>query len=92
MKIEPLYQNLIPHQNNSLDSDGLNSPLNANICQWASTMNSQKAPLLDGFWIKLQAFSLQETPTQMLSCEVYETFKNTYFEEHLQTTAYGGVL
>ena len=55
-------------------------------------MNSQKAPLLDGFWIKLQAFSLQETPTQMLSCEVYETFKNTYFEEHLQTTAYGGVL
>ena len=32
LKIEPLYQNLIPHQNNSLDSDGLNSPLNADIC------------------------------------------------------------
>ena len=30
--------------------------------------------------------------TQMLSCEAYETFKNTCFEEHLQTTASGGVL
>ena len=39
--------------------------------------------------IKLPAFG---TPTQMLSCEVCETFKNTYFEEHLQTTATGGVL
>ena len=28
----------------------------------------------------------------MLSCEVCETFKNTYFEEYLQTTASGGVL
>ena len=46
--------------------------------------------------MNLQAFSLQvfqkETPTQVLSCEVCETFKNTYFEEHLQTTASGGVL
>ena len=25
----------------------------------------------------------------MLSCEVCETFKNTYFEEHLRTTASG---
>ena len=32
---------------------------------------------------------LKETPTQVLSCEVCETFKN---EEHLQTTASGGVL
>ena len=34
--------------------------------------------------MKLEAFSLQvfkkDTPTQMLSCEVCETFKNTYFE------------
>ena len=48
------------------------------------------------FIIKLQAFSLQvfqkETPTQVLSCEVCETFKNTYFEKHLQTTVSGGVL
>ena len=28
---------------------------------------------------------------QALSCEVCETFKNTYFEEHLQMTASGGV-
>ena len=48
------------------------------------------------FSIKLQAFSLQvfykETPTQVLSCEVSKTFKRVYFEEHLQTTASGGVL
>ena len=46
--------------------------------------------------MKLQAFSLQvfqkETPTQVLSCEVCKTFKDTYFEEYLQTTTSGGVL
>ena len=46
--------------------------------------------------MKLQAWRLQifsnETPTQVLSCEVCKTFKNTYFEEYLQTTASGGVL
>ena len=41
--------------------------------------------------MKLQVF-LKETPTQVLSCDVCESFKNTYFEEHLQTTASGGVL
>ena len=25
-------------------------------------------------------------PTQMFSCETYEIFKNSYFEEHLLTT------
>ena len=29
-------------------------------------------------------FFKKETPTQVISCEVYETFKNTYFEGHLQ--------
>ena len=43
------------------------------------------------FLIKLQAFSLK-TPTQVLSCEVWVTFRNTYFEEHLQATASGGIL
>ena len=37
--------------------------------------------------MKLQAFSLQvflkETPTQVFSCKVSKTFKNTYFEEYL---------
>ena len=28
-----------------------------------------------------------ETPTQVFSCEYYEIFKNTYFEEHLRTAA-----
>ena len=44
------------------------------------------------FLIRLQAFSLQvlkkETLTQVLPCEACETFKNTYFEEHLQTTPF----
>ena len=35
---------------------------------------------------RLQLYSKQ-TPTQVLSCEYCETFKNTYFEEHLQTAA-----
>ena len=46
--------------------------------------------------MKLEAFSLQvflkESPTQVLSCEVCETFKDTYFEEYLRKTASGGVL
>ena len=29
----------------------------------------------------------KQTPTQVLSCEYCEIFKNTYFEEHLQTAA-----
>ena len=42
------------------------------------------------------AFSLQafqkETPKQVLSYEVWETFKNNYFEKKLKTTASGGGL
>ena len=37
------------------------------------------------------SFFKKETPTQVLSYGVYETFRNTYFEEHQQTTASGGV-
>ena len=32
----------------------------------------------------------KQTPTQVLSSAVWETFKNTYFEEQLQTAASGG--
>ena len=32
----------------------------------------------------LEVFFKKDTPTQVLSCEVWETLKNTYFEEHLQ--------
>ena len=31
---------------------------------------------------------LKETPTQVFSCEICEFFRNTYFEEHLQTAAF----
>ena len=30
---------------------------------------------------------LKETSTQVLSCEYYENFKNTFFTEHLRATA-----
>ena len=41
------------------------------------------------FLIKLQALRLheKEIPTQVFSCEYCEIFKDTYFEEHLRTTA-----
>ena len=29
----------------------------------------------------------KETLAQVFSCEIYEIFKNTFFREHLQTTA-----
>ena len=39
--------------------------------------------------IGLQAWNFfkKETPTQVFSCEICEIYKNTYFEEHLRTTA-----
>ena len=53
-------------------------------------------PALDTFLVKLQAFTLRafkkETPAQVLSCKVCETFKNICFEEHLQTIASGAVV
>ena len=46
--------------------------------------------------MKLQAFSQhvfqKETPTQVRSCEVCETFKKTDFEDYLQTAGSVGVL
>ena len=30
---------------------------------------------------------LEKTPAQVFSCEIWESFRNTYFEEHLRTTA-----
>ena len=34
----------------------------------------------------------KETPTQLLSCEYWEIFKNTYFEKYLRTAASGFAL
>ena len=31
---------------------------------------------------------LKETPTQAFCCKIWEIFKNTFFEEHLRTTAF----
>ena len=43
------------------------------------------------FLMKFQAFRsaalLKKDPTQVFVCEIFEIFKNTYFEEHLRTTA-----
>ena len=37
---------------------------------------------------KVAGLLLKWTPTQVFSCEISEkSFKNTYFEEHLRTTA-----
>ena len=55
----------------------------------------RKTPVLKPFLIKLQDLSLEffskGTPTQVLSCEIVKLIYNTYFEEHLQTTASTGV-
>ena len=34
----------------------------------------------------------KQTPTQVFSCEYFEIFKNTYFEEHLRKTAFVSVI
>ena len=36
---------------------------------------------------RLQLYQ-KDTPTQLFSCEICPIFKNTYFEENLQTTVY----
>ena len=36
----------------------------------------------------LQSTLLNETPTQVFSCEICEIFQNTKFEEHPQTIAF----
>ena len=45
------------------------------------------------FLIKLSdpktAILLKKTPTQFFSCKYCKMFENTYFEEHLRTTAFG---
>ena len=39
------------------------------------------------FFNKVAGLYQKENPTQVLSCESGESFKNTYFEDYLQTTA-----
>ena len=40
-----------------------------------------------GCLLKACNFIKKETSTQVFSCEYCDTFKNTYFEEHLRTAA-----
>ena len=56
---------------------------------------SLETPVLESiFLIKLQAFRTttllerESNATQVLSCEYFENFKKSYFEEHLQTAAF----
>ena len=44
-----------------------------------------KAPVLESLFNKI------ETPTQAFSCNYSQTFKNTYFEKHLQTATSGKI-
>ena len=52
---------------------------------------TQKHLCLSFFLIKLQTWRpvtlFRKTPTQVLSCEIFKNFWNTYLEEHLRTTA-----
>ena len=48
----------------------------------------KRTPVLESLFYKVAGLGLQlylkETPTWAFSCEIYEIFKNTYFEEHLK--------
>ena len=46
--------------------------------------------MLESLLNKVKGLQNKETPTQVFSCEYCEIFKNTYFEEHLQTAASKG--
>ena len=62
-------------------------------CSWKFRKLHRKAAVLDLFFMKLEVFfNLLKNPTQVLSCEICESFKNVWFEERQQTTPSGGVL
>ena len=52
--------------------------------------------MLEPFFNKVAGFQpasfLKRDSNTSVSCEVWEAFKNTFFEERLQTTACGGTL
>ena len=56
-----------------------------------SKCRSNQIPVLESLFNKvasLKAYNfIKKTPTQVLSCEICQIFRNTYFEEHLGTTA-----
>ena len=46
-----------------------------------------KTTVLESFFNKLEDLYSKVTPKQVFSCEIWEIFKNAYFEEHLRTPA-----
>ena len=54
----------------------LSLSLSVSVCLCLSLLQSSKPSGLQRYYT--------ETPTQVLSCEIWEIFKNTYFEEHLK--------
>ena len=53
-------------------------------CSWKFRKFHRKTPVLESRFDKVAGLS-QETLTQVFSCEICKIFKNTYFEEHMQT-------
>ena len=56
-------------------------------CSWKSHNIHKKTPVLEPLWCLWSQLYCKVTPTQISSSEYYEMFKNTYFKEHLGTTA-----
>ena len=55
-----------------------------NRCSWKFRISHKKYLCWSLFLIKLQiSFYSKETPTQFLSCEYCDIFKNSFFKEHL---------
>ena len=50
----------------------------------------RKTPVLESLLNKVAGLEacnfIREAPTQVFSCKICDFFKNTFFEEHLQTT------
>ena len=58
-----------------------------------SHISQENIPVLPIFLTKLQTFRpatifKRDSNTGASSCEISETIKNTYFKEHLRTTAF----
>ena len=59
-----------------------------NRCSWKFRISHKKYLCWSLFLIKLQiSFYSKETPTQFLSCEYCDIFKNSFFKEHLATAS-----
>ena len=60
-------------------------PCSVKRCSSKLQKFDRKTPLLES--VLDQQLYQKETPTQVFSCKICKTFKNTYFEEHMRTTS-----